>query len=55
MFNVRGTHTNDLIDQLVLFPGFRFDDLFDALDIAVRTSRKRKRRAARVNEPGLNW
>lgn len=55
VFIVRGTHTNELIDQLVLFPGFRFDDLFDALDIAVRTSRKRKRRAARENEPGLSW
>jgi len=55
MFFVRGSHVAELIDQLVLFPGNRLDDLFDALDIAVRASRKKKRRASRENEPGLNW
>jgi len=55
VFLVRGTHVSELIDQLVLFPGYNLDDLFDALDIAIRTSRKRKRRASRENEPGLSW
>lgn len=43
-----------LIDQVVLFPSFRYRDGLDALDIAVRTSRMKKRkRKRRSSEPGL--
>jgi phage terminase large subunit-like protein len=43
-----------LMDQIVLFPSFRYRDGLDALDIAVRTSRmKRKKRKRRSSEPGL--
>lgn len=43
-----------LIDQLVLFPNFRFKDGFDALDLAVRASKMRKkRRGDRREEPGI--
>ncbi len=40
------------IEQLVLFPSFRYDDLFDALDLAVRASKMRKKRKRR-KEPGV--
>jgi predicted phage terminase large subunit-like protein len=39
-------------DQLVLFPGYRYKDLFDAFDNAVRVSKNRRRRARR-SEPGV--
>jgi len=43
-----------LIDQFVLFPGYKLRDGLDAFDLAYRTSRKRKkRRAGRSEEPGL--
>lgn len=41
-----------LIEHLVLFPGFRYKDLFDALDIAITASKKRVRKV-RDKEPGL--
>lgn len=41
-----------LIEHLVLFPNHRLKDLFDALDIAVSTAEKRKRKA-RDREPGV--
>ncbi len=46
---------NELIEQLVLMPNGRFKDLFDALDIAIRTALKRRRRKRRdkSEEPGL--
>lgn len=51
MFFIKGK-MNLLIEHLVLFPNFAFKDLFDALDIAVTTSKlKRKRRRRR--EPGV--
>jgi len=43
-----------LIDQFVLFPGYRYRDGLDAFDLAIRASRKkRKRRQVRATEPGL--
>lgn len=41
-----------LIEHLVLFPGHRYKDLFDALDLAVKASETRVRRG-RETEPGL--
>jgi predicted phage terminase large subunit-like protein len=41
-----------LIEHLVLFPGFRFKDLFDGFDLAVGASKLRKRRK-RAKEPGV--
>ncbi len=41
-----------LIDQLVLFPGYRYKDLFDAFDHAV-TASKMKTKKKRANEPGV--
>jgi predicted phage terminase large subunit-like protein len=38
-------------DQLVLFPGYRYKDLFDAFDNAVRVSKHRRKRARQ--EPGV--
>lgn len=40
------------VEHLVLFPSFRYKDLFDALDLAVKASRIRKRRR-RSKEPGV--
>ena len=42
---------NSIIEQLVLFPSAPHDDLFDALDLAVKASKLRKKR--RSEEPGL--
>ncbi len=43
-----------LISHLVLFPSFKFMDLFDAFDLAVKASKMRKRKRRRRNaEPGL--
>jgi len=42
-----------LIENLVLFPNHKYKDLFDALDLAVRSSRLRKRRKKRRHEPGI--
>lgn len=39
------------IEQLVLFPNFRYKDVFDATDLAVRASKIRKRKRRR--EPGV--
>ena len=41
-----------LREVLVLFPNYRFKDLFDALDIAVATAKKKKRKV-REREPGV--
>lgn len=41
-----------LIEHLVLFPNHRYKDLFDALDLAVRASKMKKKRSER-REPGL--
>jgi len=51
MFFKKGGNVHMLIEHLVLFPSKPLKDLFDALDIAVRVSRIRKRR--RRNEPGI--
>jgi predicted phage terminase large subunit-like protein len=46
------TSQHALINHLVLFPNFRYKDLFDAFDMAVGASKvKRKKKARR--EPGL--
>lgn len=43
-----------LIDQLVLFPNYRYKDGFDALDMAVQVSKRKKRRGRKGRkEPGL--
>lgn len=41
-----------LIEHLVLFPSYKYKDLFDALDLAVKGSRLKKRRKKR-REPGV--
>lgn len=41
-----------LREVLVLFPNYRYKDLFDALDIAVSTAKKKKRKT-REREPGV--
>jgi len=40
-----------LVEILVLFPNYRYKDLFDALDIAAETASKKKRKPRK--EPGL--
>lgn len=45
--------TARLIDQLVGFPGHRYDDGFDGLEMMIKASRKRTRRKRRAVEPGL--
>lgn len=52
MFFVKGGNMHLLIEQLVLFPNYRYKDLFDALDLAVKASMLKKRRG-REKEPGL--
>ncbi len=42
-----------LIEHLVLFPNHKYKDLFDALDLAVRASRLRKKKRRRNHEPGV--
>jgi predicted phage terminase large subunit-like protein len=42
-----------LIEHLVLFPNHRYKDLFDALDLAVRASKMKRRRRSRDKEPGV--
>jgi phage terminase large subunit-like protein len=41
-----------LIEQLVLFPNYRYKDLFDALDLAIGASKAKKQKKAR-REPGV--
>lgn len=43
---------NLMVDHLLQFPGGRYKDIFDALDLAVTTAFKRKRKT-RETEPGL--
>ena len=45
-------HHSSLIEHLVLFPSYRYKDLFDALDLAVTASEARLRKNRR-EEPGL--
>lgn len=52
MFFKKAGGVNLIIEQLVLFPNFRYKDLFDALDLAVIGS-KLKRKKKRRKEPGL--
>lgn len=52
MFFKRGGNHHLFIEQLVLFPSYRYDDLFDALDLAVRGSKHKVRRKRR-GEPGV--
>jgi predicted phage terminase large subunit-like protein len=51
-FFVRKGQAAEMIDQLVLFPNHKFKDLFDALDLAVETA-KRPRRKKDRREPGV--
>lgn len=51
VFFKKGVH-GPLIDQLVLFPQYKYKDLFDALDLAVQVARRAKRKRTR-REPGL--
>jgi len=53
MFFKKGARTQHAIEQLVLFPNYRFKDFFDALDLAVTAGRMRKRRRRRSREPGV--
>ena len=52
MFFKKTGNVHLLIEQLVLFPGHRYKDLFDALDLAVRASKVRTRKKRR-REPGV--
>lgn len=52
VFFKKGGNMHLLIEQLVLFPDYRYKDLFDALDLAVKAS-KLKRRKKRRREPGI--
>ncbi len=52
MFFKKGGNMHLLIEQLVLFPNYRYKDLFDALDLAVKASMLKKRKG-REKEPGL--
>jgi len=52
MFFKKGGNMHLLVEQLVLFPNFRYKDLFDALDLANRASKLKKRRGRR-REPGV--
>jgi len=51
VFFRKGVH-NLLIEHLVLFPNYRYKDLFDALDLAIGAGKKKKRRR-RAYEPGV--
>ena len=51
MFFRKGS-MNLLIEHLVLFPNYKYKDLFDALDLAVSASKMRKRKKRR-KEPGV--
>jgi len=52
MFFKKGGNMHLLIEQLVLFPNYKYKDLFDALDLATRASKLIKKRR-RTLEPGL--
>jgi len=52
MFFKKGGNMHLMVEQLVLFPNFRYKDLFDALDLAVHAS-KLKERKKRRREPGV--
>ncbi len=49
---VKGVNSR-LVEHLVLFPGYRYKDIFDALDIAVTTAYRRRRRRGRKKKIGL--
>lgn len=42
-----------IVDHLVPFPGGRYKDVFDAVDLAVTTAVSKRRTNARAEEPGL--
>ncbi len=44
---------NLMIEHLVLFPNWKYKDLFDAFDLAIKASKLRKRRRRQRLEPGL--
>lgn len=46
-------HHVELIEELVLMPSGRHDDLFDALEIAINTAFTVRSRGRRASEPGL--
>jgi predicted phage terminase large subunit-like protein len=52
MFFKKAGDVAHIIEVLVLFPGYRYKDLFDALDLAVKASKMKKKRKRR-KEPGL--
>lgn len=52
MFFRKGTQAL-LIEHLVLFPNHKYKDLFDALDLAVSTSKMRRRGRSQRSEPGV--
>jgi len=52
MFFKKTGNMHLLIEQLVLFPNYRYKDVFDALDLAVFAS-KIKKKKKRAKEPGL--
>lgn len=52
MFFKKGGNIHLLIEQLVLFPDYKFKDLFDAVDLAVKASKLKKRKKRR-SEPKL--
>jgi phage terminase large subunit-like protein len=42
-----------LIDQFVLFPGYKLRDGIDAFDLAIKARRRKRKRKHRTEEPGL--
>lgn len=52
MFFVKTGNHQQIIEHMVLFPGYRYKDLFDALDMAI-TVATRGPRKKRASEPGL--
>ncbi len=51
MFFKKAGNMHLLVEQIILFPNYRYKDVFDALDLAVRASKigRKKRR----KEPGI--
>lgn len=52
MFFRKGTQAL-LIEHLVLFPNHKYKDLFDGLDLAVNTSKMKRRGRGQRSEPGV--
>lgn len=53
LFFRRGLERGPMVDQLVLFPSHKFKDLFDALDLAVKASKIKRKRKRREYQPGV--